>query len=476
MQLLMSAFLSALALFQVVASPASHIGPCPPGRFQVPARCGVFYVAEDRSAKPGGRKIPLPVVELLPDKPGAEDPILFLVGGPGQAATESATAFWNAGARPILFVDQRGTGGANRLDCRVAPPAAHVVLLDSLFPGWLIAPCLRNVSTRADPRMYTTSVAVTDLAELLDWLGYKRVNLSGGSYGTRPAVEFARRYPERVRTLLLNGAIDPELNDLGLEFAVGAQGALDQLFALCRRSASCNKAFPRVREEFQELVNKLKAGPLPTTISIEGEQRRVRLGRTGFGYAVRGALYEPRLAAWLPLLFHRAHTTGDVSWFAQYFLQRAAWPTTDWPAGMYLSIICSEDMPRLPDAAVQAAAANTFLGDGLYRQYERACAGWPRGPVDPALHTPLRSAVPTLIVSGGVDPVTPPREGEHLVKTLTNVVIAMRPEAGHGGGSGCIARLRNTLLDQASVKGLDLSCLAQEPRLSFALSGTPPSG
>src|SRR5215813_7610804 len=129
----MPSIVPALFLLQA-ATPASHIGPCPPGRFSLPARCGIFYVPEDRSAR-RGRTIPLPIVELLPEGSAAEDPMVFLVGGPGESATETAPMFTRVGNRRILFVDQRGTGGANRLDCRVAPPAAPAMLLDSLFPG-----------------------------------------------------------------------------------------------------------------------------------------------------------------------------------------------------------------------------------------------------------------------------------------------------------------------------------------------------
>lgn len=451
--------------------------PCTIDTLGTVARCGVYEVWENRSAK-SGRRIPIRVVVIpATDSNPAPDPIIPFLGGPGDGAASQASDFVQRGGgrRDVVLVDMRGTGASNLLACPFTPPPASGAVLDSLFPGWLIAPCRDTLSTRADLRQYTTTNKIADLAEILDWLGYGAVNVSGGSYGTRTAAEFMRRHPERTRTAFLAGLMASDVRTLPLEMARSAQTAIEEVFSMCEKAPDCQKAFPRVRSEFAALVDRISKGPVPVTVAIDGKPAKALFGRIGFGYAVRGALYG-ELAQWLPLLIHRAYTSNDFSWFASYWLVRGTWAWTEYPVGLYLSVVCTEDMGPASEDSVRRATANTFLGDGLYRQYERACADWPRGELPASLHEPLHSNIPALVISGTRDPVTPAAYGDRVAAGLSGGARIIFKNAGHGGGPRCERMLRLELLERGSADGMASGECAKTPGpFAFALSGDPPA-
>ncbi len=452
------------------------LSPC--AVVEMSAYCGVYQVWENRSTR-AGRRIPLRVIVIPGEGPNrVPDPVVPLVGGPGEGAAQAAEAFRGAGygARDVVLVDTRGTGASAPLKCTIEEPVSKLPLLDSLFPGWLVVPCRDRLLREADLRQYTTRNAILDLAEVLDWLGYPVVNLVGGSYGTRTAMEFMRLFPARVRTAFLTAPLAPDVRNLPLEMARSAHIALDQIFQMCDSAPTCRRAFPKLREEFATLLARVSRAPVPVTAEVGGRLRPALLGRTGFGYAIRGALYGG-LAQWLPLMIHRAAVKNDFSWFARYWRIRGTWAFEDrFPGGLYLSVICTEDMAPVSDDSVRRATQDTFLGEGLYRQYAAACAQWPRGELPADLHQLVRSDVPTLVISGTRDPVTPAAYGKRVAGALSRGVHIVLQNSGHGGGPACEPILAGALLSQARARGLESTPCATRPApFAFALSGEPPA-
>src|SRR5262249_39117674 len=148
-------------------------------------------------------------VAILPAKLRARepDPIVVMAGGPGQGAIALAAQVMPLftrlnDARDVVFIDQRGTGDSNPLDCQDDARQLQSLFEDAL-PERLVSKCLAQLD--ADPRQYVTSVAMEDLDEVLGKLGYAKVNLWGGSYGTRAALEYLRRHGDHVRTITLDG-------------------------------------------------------------------------------------------------------------------------------------------------------------------------------------------------------------------------------------------------------------------------------
>jgi pimeloyl-ACP methyl ester carboxylesterase len=173
-----------------------------------PARCGSHEVWEDRAGKQG-RRISIKVAVIPARRRGAEpDPLVVLAGGPGQGAValapQVAPLFSRLNdSRDIVLIDQRGTGGSHALDCEPEKGASLQSVFEDAMPEKMVRDCLAKLD--ADPRHYATPSAVADLDEVLGALGYASVNLWGGSYGTRVALELMRRHPARVRTATLDG-------------------------------------------------------------------------------------------------------------------------------------------------------------------------------------------------------------------------------------------------------------------------------
>ena len=225
------------------------------------ARCGALMVPEDRLTGTG-RQIPLRVVVVPASGLGRlADPIVWVAGGPGDSAVDMIQRvmplfFFNR-HRDLVFVDQRGTGGANGLAC----PAFYSVLPDLSDKAALrasVAQCLAHL--KANLAFYTTAMAADDLNEVLSDLGYAKVNLLGISYGTTAEQVFLMRHPSTVRTMtLLSGTL---LTVPVLErFPQSGQDALDTVMTECGRDLSCHRAFPRLSSDWSTLWGALAESP-----------------------------------------------------------------------------------------------------------------------------------------------------------------------------------------------------------------------
>ena len=295
-----------------VAQPGIDLDDCRLDGVSVPARCGTLTVFEDRTAATG-RTIDLEIVVLpaVSDSP-EPDPLFFLAGGPGQAATELAGPMLPLlsevrRTRDLVFVDQRGTGGSGRMTCAFFESDADEQAVDESLqldklPLDDLRECLAEVETAADPRQYTTPVAMDDLDDVRAALGYETINLYGGSYGTRAGLIYMRRHPERVRTAVLDG-LAPVSIRLPSSINADAHRALDLLFADCAADRGCSEAFPDLPQTFARVIADLEANPrmLDTIHPRTGEPFEATLTATGFAGGLRGVLYSPTVASLLPL-------------------------------------------------------------------------------------------------------------------------------------------------------------------------------
>lgn len=447
----------------------------------IAARCGELDVREDPS-QPASRRIRLKVA-VVPalNLRGPADPLFVLTGGPGQAASEfyvaAAGAFLRVHReRDIVLVDQRGTGGSNALDCEFPEDDE----LADMTPEQMRAhaeTCLASLT--ADPRLYTTSVAVRDLDAVRAALGYERVNLYGVSYGTRVAQHYLRRFPQRVRTMVLDGVVPPDLA-LVADGALQAQRALDLIFERCRTEAACGKAFPDPAADFATLRAALERGPAAVTMAdpVTGVLHTETIRPVHLQTAARFLSYSPDRAALLPLLLHEGAVRHNLAPLAA----QADMLTTHYADavsyGMHNAVVCTEDAPLLRPATIdRGALARTYLGtlqlDGLIE----ICKIWPRGFIDDDFHAPLESAVPTLLLSGTADPVTPPSYAERVRSGLKQSLHVALEGQGHGQlGTGCVPRLLADFLERGATRDLDVGCTrAITPAPFFvSFSGPPP--
>ena len=273
------------------------------------AKCGTLEVYENRATK--GRKIGINVVVLPATGDKREpDPLVYFAGGPGSAATEDAPGIADAFKkvrehRDLLFVDQRGTGKSHPLDCSFYNPEDLQSYLGYFFPLEEVRKCRPQLEAKADLTLYTTDIAIDDMDEVRAALGYESLNLFGGSYGTRAALTYLKRYPKRVRTAMLQG-VSPPNSYLPSDFPQGNERALQGILAECAADQVCNTAFPNLKEETKSVLAQLIKGPVEVEMQKPGSKDRVKvkLSRDLAAEAIRYMMYNPVAATRVPLIIH----------------------------------------------------------------------------------------------------------------------------------------------------------------------------
>lgn len=452
--------------------------PCHIKDFEEEVLCGILKVPENRQTRTG-RTIDLHVAVVPALRPeSAPDPLFLLAGGPGQGA-RGYGAFVPAAfkevrrSRDVVLVDVRGTGASNPLECDLGDPLEFLGMVGSEAID--LTPCLQEM--KGDPRFYTSEPIVDDLDDVRAALGYERINLWGGSYGTRAALVYARRHPESVRSVVLDGAAPFEI-ELPLHNGWGAQRALDRLLADCAAEPACRAAFPRLGAELREVLARLDRAPAAVSLRHPQTGRPVELtlSRSAFGSAIRGMLYVPTHASLIPYMVHAA-AQGDFSPLAALSLETAAWSTETMSLGMTLSVLCTEDVQRITDEEAERAVRGSFLGSAEIDLWRGMCSKWPRGPLPAEVDRvrPLRT--PALILSGDLDPVTPPRWGEAMKGHFPEALHVVVPGAGHNtSATGCVPDLIAGFIEKGSAAGLDATCVKTVRRPPFVIdpSGTAP--
>jgi len=455
-------------------APGLTLTPCRIAGGTLEARCGTLMVPEHHG-KSGGRKIALRVA-LVPatgEKP-APDPIVPVPGGPGGSVI-SAAGGWarilsDARAeRAILLVDPRGTGESEPLDCDLDYAQGHLGgYFREFMPLNRVLACRAALEKRVDLTAYSTESIADDLEAVRAALGFPALNLYGVSGGTRQAQVYLAKYPARVRSMILGGVLAPGFR-VPLGYARDAQHALDSLAAACRADSACQRAYPRFREEFNGVLNRLAASPARVAIARpDGVTDTVIVTRDIFAEQFRTQFYSPGSAANLPYLVSRA-AAEDFLPFAETVVPGRKLQEPDGIAmGHFLAITCSEDIPRIQESEVAGETAGTFLGDYRVRQQQRACAEWPRARLSPDHFTAVVRQVPTLFISGDADPVTPPRWAEAAAKYLPNSISLVWHGGGHVPfGNPCAGKIASRFIASASPRGLDTACIAEYRRPPF---------
>ena len=432
-------------------------------------RCGSVPRALDPSRPEGPRIAVHYVVIPALARRRLGDPVFLLAGGPGQSAIALAGPAMGllqrlGNRRDLVFVDQRGTGESAPLYCdesrrlplaEQAEPERQVQRLEA---------CRRLLQSlpHGDLRFYTTPLAMQDLDAVREALGAEQINLVGASYGTRAALDYQRQFPARVRRLVLDGVAPADMA-LPASSGLDSQAALDALFEDCDAQPACAAAHPKLRQVWTDL---LAALPQRTQIAhpVTGDIEGFSVTRDMLLASVRAPLYNPALAAALPEAIAHA-SQGRFAPLLGLNSVQGVRKATRIAEGMHFSVLCAEDFPRLGSAPVLARD----FGDSTQRSVKRICADWPRGDVAPAYYEVTPSRAPALLLSGGLDPATPPRHGARVAAALgANARHVVVPNAGHGVlGIGCMRDVLYRFIDatsDADALAVDPGCVVSIPR------------
>jgi pimeloyl-ACP methyl ester carboxylesterase len=414
----------------------------------VDVRCGYLVVPADRQRADS----PLIRLAVADFKSGTADPdpLIYLQGGPGAGivdvlgpAITKDVVGRIAGGHDLILVDQRGTGLSKpSLSCPEPVSAERAMVHRQLTEPQLVGLWVRAagqchdrlVHEGVDPTAYTTEADAADIAALGPALGYQQVDLYGISYGTRVALTTMRLFPSGIRSVVLDGVLPPQVN-FYTQYPLSPAHAYSVLVAACAAASACNHAYPSLNRMFVGLVHHLNARP--ATVALDNGASASLLTGDRLARLVFAALYDTRAIPIIPYLI-------DATAHGHYDLLASApqepYTDHDFNLATYYSMLCSEDAPFVTPAQMLAATAalpaplrSSILTDpagGLVGY--AVCKRWAVAPVDQAQKTAVTSAIPTLVLAGEYDPITPPSLGLLAAQTLSHSYVFTYPGVGHG--------------------------------------------
>lgn len=431
-------------------------------------KCGKLTVLENYE-KVGGDKITINFV-VLPaiDNSDSKTPLMFLAGGPGQAAAELASGLRRVfnevrKTRDLILVDQRGTGQSHPLQCEEAVEQDIYAITPEELSAQDIKDCLASFS--GDLSQYNSENAIRDFDAVREVLGHKQINIYGGSYGTRAGLVYMRMFPESLRSVILD-SVGPIEVPIGL-FGQSSARSFNLLLDNCKKELSCQNAYPNLEQEFNELKARLSAEPAQVNIAHPrlGTQTKFVISASKLIGTLRMQLYSVATRSLVPLIIHQAYL-GNYMPLAGLVAQ------TEGGQGIYLGLLfnitCNEDFPRITEQDFQEDANNNFGSGDSHFGFKMVCPLWPQYRPSEAFYQKVTADIPTLILSGNLDPVTPPSNGEHTANSLPNNHHIIIENASHTVAmTTCASDMVNEFLTSLEPKSLDESCLEDIPAESF---------
>lgn len=397
------------------------------------------------------------------------DPLVLFAGGPGQAVSEMGAfikiAFKSIREhRDIILIDQRGTGKSTPLRCDSDGEDADYTVVKHIEA---VKACRSQYDLAVE--QFTMANVIADTHAILKGLGYDQVNLWGVSWGTRSAVHFLRRYPGFVRSVIVDGVLPP---DIGIFHTspMSASRALNKLIDACRQDGFCARAYGDVGEIVDQLVAKATAGDLVYhgADPVTGEPVTQVISHMLLVQNIRAILYAPQKATMLPMALQKLNA-GDGRSFMALTADGAMMSKTMY-TGATLSILCGEEVPRISAEQARDIGTDHLTKDSYYRYWSTACKAWPSLPGEDDIHTPYVSDVPMVILSGELDPVTPPSMGDHLARSFTNSRHFIVNGVGHNVSyKGCVPKMLGAFLEDADVASLEADCLENMKRPAFVV-------
>ena len=431
--------------------------------------CGLATVPLDRD-DPGAGTTRISLVALPGTDPDAAMPMAVLQGGPGGSSSE-LTLFYPRREFTQVFVDQRGTGfGTSDFDCPEVDAALAEILASTSESAESVelAAYDRCADRLADdPVVGTTDTRAhaADVADVMTALGYDQWLVYGVSYGTTIALELMRSAPPALTGAVLDSVYPPDL-DIDVALAESAAGALEELDRSCAADPDCDAILSDVAGTLDSLIDRLDDEPI--IVGLDGNETllgedvdMVVDGEVLAGTVFRFLYSESRLR-FLPGVLDGLER-GDPAtarWLARAVVDLSVLSLASNDDGTWFAVQCAD---RLPFTAGPPAGLSDFVAAIVVPGIEELCEPWAREPADPVAAEPVTSDLPTLIVGGQFDPITPPAYADRVSAGLTSVTVAIRPGRAHGVwfGDDCIASLVDAFVADPD-SAIDTSC-ADDP-------------
>lgn len=436
-------------------------------------KCGAINVPEDYT-KPEGKSISINFA-ILPaiDHTQNNIPLLFLAGGPGQAAVELG-AHLNSSfneikkTRDIILIDQRGTGLSQPLQCEDSHSDRLYSLIPEEYPEQETLNCINQLKKSHRLSQYNSENAIRDFDAVRQALGYNKVHLYGGSYGTRAALVYMRLFPQSLESVVLDSVAPIEV-PIGL-FGASSARSFNLLLEHCAKQLSCNNAFPNLKAEFDIVMKRLADKVVTLTIHHPrlGSPTEFKLSQGKFINILFKQLYGMETRSLLPLVIHQAFLENYQPLVG---LISAADEAMNMYVGLTFNIVCNEDMPRITKDMLIEDSNNEFGGNISNLAFKEVCALWPTYQVEESFYHPVTANIPTLILSGNLDPVTPPSNGKKSDLSLPNSNHIIAENSAHiVTSNACCIAMVNDFLNHLDPKKVDNTCLVDVSAESFMTS------
>lgn len=476
-----------VAIATTVAATANNRSPF--GAAWEPANCSTFglmplvaalsdcgYVTvPERHSQPNGRTIQLAVVRTrsIGDNP-APDPLVMEQGGPGGSTigefptqilpfTGAAPAILQH--RDLVFVEQRGTQFSRpallcpeRVDHNVAVATGELEFSD---PGWMTQCRDRLAATGVNFSAFNSIENAADLYFVAEVLGYEQFNYYGVSYGTllgQYVLAQAEEHKVKLRSVILDGVVRADV-DFNLGSSHTISQSLRNVFAACAEDAQCNQTYPNLETVFLSLVDRLNQQPIPAKLTVPGTEKTVDISLDGkdFAYAVVPYLYSTENSRLLPRNLYRAAKRNDFAWVKESLSGQLG---EDGATGMYSAILCSRTPSVKVDPATLFPAPYpqlAFFGPQEKSLVDRVCEVL-QVELEPAFAYE-NTEIPTLVLNGSFDPVTPEAYGKAVASNLKSAYVYTFPGVGHGS-----LPLKPNLTGAACSQAIGLDFLANPNR------------
>ncbi len=423
---------------------------------KIKAECGTLSVAENRSNPSRMIDLNIAIVRSKSTKK-LNDPVIMLAGGPGQSAVESypmaSSAFRGIlKNRDVVLVDQRGTGGSNIIKCEFDEETQLSLLADASLIQSALKKCVEGLD--ADTRYYTTTESIKDLEEVRQALKIEKWNLLGISYGTRKALTYMKDFPESIRSVILDGVMPqqeamPQSHEENLVIALRLQ------FEQCAKQAACHEAFGDVEQQMWKLLEKMDTEKPKIRLQnfSTGEFEEITMTKQSVAIALRMFAYSANTMNLLPLMIAQANNGQPEVIASQANMIGSL--LAESISNVEMSIICAEDLPFYSEHQLNE---NNLFGDFI-NDITNNCAVWPHGTVDASFKDPVVSDLPVLLLSGELDPVTPPSFAELAMQTLSNSQHLIAKGQGHNVfPAGCMPDIITDFI-QDPEQELDIECM-----------------
>ncbi len=437
-------------------------------------KCGTLQVPENYSVKDGSQiSINFAILPAI-DNSDNKTPLMFLAGGPGQAAVELAAGLRMAfteirKTRDIILVDQRGTGKSHPLECDDIFVDQNVYqMIPEDFSEQEIKDCISEFT--GDLSQYNSENAIRDFDAVRQALGHQQINIYGGSYGTRAGLVYMRMFPESLRSVVLD-SVGPIEVPIGL-FGQSSAQSFNLVLEHCQQEETCNNAYPNLADEFKELMTRLEEKPVSITIPHPrlGTNTEFIISKSKMLGTIFQQLYSVPSRSLIPLLIHQAYLNNYMPLAGLIAMTDGVQMVY---TGLLFNITCNEDFPRITEQMSAKDAENNFGGNNSQLAFKKACGIWPQYRPSDDFNQAVTADIPTLILSGGLDPVTPPSNGEYPAATLPNSHHIVVDNVSHGVATStgkCGVLMINEFLTSLTPKELDETCLEDVPEESFMSS------